>query len=215
MFFMKIERFNIGDDYVCNMYIVGEEGEPCIVVDPGADPNNFIEKYVRKHHNGQIAGFLLTHGHYDHIEGLRLCTMQAPVYVHLLEEEFLVEPAYNLSLDFLDHLYIRGLKTKLFIDKDVLNIGNYEIKVIHTPFHTRGSSCFYFEKEHVLFSGDTLFHLSIGRTDLITGSNKTVESSLQKLVVLPPETKVYPGHGPATTIGDELRLNPYLTRLKK
>lgn len=212
---MKIERFNIGDDYVCNMYIVGEEGEPCIVVDPGADPNNFIEKYVRKHHNGQIAGFLLTHGHYDHIEGLRLCTMQAPVYVHLLEEEFLVEPAYNLSLDFLDHLYIRGLKTKLFIDKDVLNIGNYEIKVIHTPFHTRGSSCFYFEKEHVLFSGDTLFHLSIGRTDLITGSNKTVESSLQKLVVLPPETKVYPGHGPATTIGDELRLNPYLTRLKK
>ncbi|MBR5990816.1 MAG: MBL fold metallo-hydrolase [Bacilli bacterium] len=215
MFFMKIERFNIGDDYVCNMYIVGEEGEPCIVVDPGADPNNFIEKYVRKHHNGQIAGFLLTHGHYDHIEGLRLCTMQAPVYVHLLEEEFLVEPAYNLSLDFLDHLYIRGLKTKLFIDNDVLNIGNYEIKVIHTPFHTRGSSCFYFEKEHVLFSGDTLFHLSIGRTDLITGSNKTVESSLQKLVVLPPETKVYPGHGPATTIGDELRLNPYLTRLKK
>lgn len=212
---MKIERFNIGDDYVCNMYIVGEEGEPCIVVDPGADPNNFIEKYVRKHHNGQIAGFLLTHGHYDHIEGLRLCTMQAPVYVHLLEEEFLVEPAYNLSLDFLDHLYIRGLKTKLFIDKDVLNIGNYEIKVIHTPFHTRGSSCFYFEKEHVLFSGDTLFHLSIGRTDLITGSNKTVESSLQKLVVLPPETKVYPGHGPSTTIGDELRLNPYLTRLKK
>ena len=212
---MKIERFNIGDDYVCNMYIVGEEGEPCIVVDPGADPNNFIEKYIRKHHNGQIAGFLLTHGHYDHIEGLRLCTMQAPVYVHLLEEEFLVEPAYNLSLDFLDHLYIRGLKTKLFIDKDVLNIGNYEIKVIHTPFHTRGSSCFYFEKEHVLFSGDTLFHLSIGRTDLITGTNKTVESSLQKLVVLPPETKVYPGHGPSTTIGDELRLNPYLTRLKK
>ena len=212
---MKIERFNIGDDYVCNMYIVGEEGEPCIVVDPGADPNNFIEKYVRKHHNGQIAGFLLTHGHYDHIEGLRLCTMQAPVYVHLLEEEFLVEPAYNLSLDFLDHLYIRGLKTKLFIDKDFINIGNYEIKVIHTPFHTRGSSCFYFEKERVLFSGDTLFHLSIGRTDLITGSNKTVESSLQKLVVLPPETKVYPGHGPATTIGDELRLNPYLTRLKK
>ena len=212
---MKIERFNIGDDYVCNMYIVGEEGEPCIVVDPGADPNNFIEKYVRKHHNGQIAGFLLTHGHYDHIEGPRLCTMQAPVYVHLLEEEFLVEPAYNLSLDFLDHLYIRGLKTKLFIDNDILNIGNYEIKVIHTPFHTRGSSCFYFEKEHVLFSGDTLFHLSIGRTDLITGSNKTVESSLKKLAVLPPETKVYPGHGAATTIGDELRLNPYLTRLKK
>ena len=212
---MKIERFNIGDDYVCNMYIVGEEGEPCIVVDPGADPNNFIEKYVRKHHNGQIAGFLLTHGHYDHIEGLRLCTMKAPVYVHLLEEEFLVEPAYNLSLDFLDHLYIRGLKTKLFIDKDVLNIGNYEIKVIHTPFHTRGSSCFYFEKEHVLFSGDTLFHLSIGRTDLITGSKKTVDSSLKKLVALPPETKVYPGHGAATTIGDELRLNPYLTRLKK
>jgi len=212
---MKIERFNIGDDYVCNMYIVGEEGEPCIVVDPGADPNNFIEKYVRKHHNGQIAGFLLTHGHYDHIEGLRLCTMQAPVYIHLLEEEFLVEPAYNLSLDFLDYLYIRGLKTKLFIDNDILNIGNYEIKVIHTPFHTRGSSCFYFEKEHVLFSGDTLFHLSIGRTDLITGSNKTVESSLKKLAVLPPETKVYPGHGAATTIGDELRLNPYLTRLKK
>lgn len=212
---MKIERFNIGDDYVCNMYVIGEEGEPCIIVDPGADPNQFIEKYVTKHHNGQIAGFLLTHGHYDHIEGLRGCTIQAPVYVHALEEEFLDEPAYNLSLHFLDNLYIKGLDTKLINDGDVLNIGNYEIKVIHTPFHTRGSSCFLFEKEHVLFSGDTLFHLSVGRTDLPTGSNKTVESSLQKLVVLPPETKVYPGHGPSTTIGDELRLNPYLKRLKK
>ena len=158
---------------------------------------------------------LITHGHYDHIEGLRLCTMKAPVYVHLLEEEFLVEPAYNLSLDFLDNLYIRGLKTVLFIDGDILNIGKYRIKVIHTPFHTRGSSCFYFEDEHVLFSGDTLFHLSVGRTDLLTGSPRTLESSLKKLIVLPPETKVYPGHGPSTTIGDELRLNPYLKRLKR
>ena len=141
--------------------------------------------------------------------------MKAPVYVHLLEEEFLVEPAYNLSLDFLDNLYIRGLKTVLFIDGDILNIGKYRIKVIHTPFHTRGSSCFYFEDEHVLFSGDTLFHLSVGRTDLLTGSPRTLESSLKKLIVLPPETKVYPGHGPATTIGDELRLNPYLKSLKR
>lgn len=212
---MKIEKFNIGDDYVCNIYIIGEEGEPCIIVDPGADPNQFLEKYVNKHHGGQIAGFLLTHGHYDHIEGLRICTMKAPVYVHLLEEEFLVEPAYNLSLDFLDNLYIRGLKTVLFIDGDILNIGKYRIKVIHTPFHTRGSSCFYFEDEHVLISGDTLFHLSVGRTDLLTGSPRTLESSLKKLIVLPPETKVYPGHGPATTIGDELRLNPYLKSLKR
>lgn len=212
---MKIERFNIGDDFVCNMYIVGEEGEPCIVVDPGADPNGFIEKYVNKHHNGQIAGFLLTHGHYDHIEGLKVCTIKAPVYINVLEEEFLTEPAYNLSLEFCDHLSIKGLNTIAFTDGETLNIGNYVIKAIHTPFHTRGSSCFYFEKEHVLFSGDTLFHLSIGRTDLPTGSPKTIESSLKKLVVLPPETKVYPGHGPATTIGDELRLNPYVMRLKK
>ncbi len=197
------------------MYIVGEEGEPCIVVDPGADPNGFIEKYVGKHHNGQIAGFLLTHGHYDHIEGLKSCTIKAPVYVHALEEEFLVEPTYNLSMHFFDNLSIKGLKTMPFSDGDILNVGKYEIKAIHTPFHTRGSACFYFEKERVLFSGDTLFHLSIGRTDLITGSSKTVESSLKKLSVLPPETKVYPGHGQTTTIGDELRLNPYLMRLNK
>ena len=134
---MKIEKFNIGDDYVCNIYVIGEEGEPCIIVDPGADPNQFLEKYVNKHHGGQIAGFLLTHGHYDHIEGLRLCTMKAPVYVHLLEEEFLVEPAYNLSLDFLDNLYIRGLKTVLFIDGDILNMANTGSKS-STPHSTQG-----------------------------------------------------------------------------
>lgn len=212
---MKIERFNIGDDYVCNIYIIGEEGEPCIIVDPGADPNEFLEKYVNKHHGGQIAGFLLTHGHYDHIEGLKHCTIKAPVYAHVLEEEFLEEPAYNLSLHFGDNLYIHDLQTEPFVDGDILNVGNYKVKAIHTPFHTMGSSCFYFENERVLISGDTLFHLSVGRTDLPTGSPRTLESSLKKLIDLPPETKVYPGHGQATTIGDELRLNPYLTRLKK
>ena len=212
---MKIERFNIGDDYVCNIYIIGDEGEPCIIVDPGADPNQFLEKYVNKHHGGQIAGFLLTHGHYDHIEGLKLCSIKAPVYLHVLEEEFLTEPSYNLSLNFLDDLSICGLNTAPFVDGDILNIGKYKIKAIHTPFHTRGSSCFYFEDEHILISGDTLFRLSVGRTDLPTGSSRTVESSLLKLISLPPETKVYPGHGPSSTIGDELRLNPYLKRLKR
>ena len=83
---------------------------------------------------------------------------------------------------------------------------------MHTPGHSRGSVCFYIEDEHILLTGDTLFHLSIGRTDLEGGSMMQIIQSLRALAQLPDETQVLPGHGGVTTIGDELRLNPYLDR---
>lgn len=213
---MRISKFNPGEDKTCNIYIIGEEGEPCIIVDPGSNDNDFLDRYVDKHHGGKILAILLTHGHYDHIRGLVSLKHSTTVMCHVDEEEFLEEPAYNGSgwHEDMDEIVLKDISAYLLSDEDEVNVGRYTFKVIHTPFHTRGSVCFLEEKEKVLFSGDTLFHLTIGRSDLPTGSSRTIESSLRKLVKLPDEVKVYPGHGPSSTMGVEKTKNPYLVNLK-
>jgi glyoxylase-like metal-dependent hydrolase (beta-lactamase superfamily II) len=98
-----------------------------------------------------------------------------------------------------------------FADGDTIRFGRHLIKVIHIPGHSAGGSCFYLEKEGILISGDSLFAESIGRTDLPGGSQALLVVSIrEKLLTLPPETRVFPGHGPATTIGHEKKYNPYL-----
>lgn len=213
---MRISKFNPGEDKTCNIYIIGEEGEPCIIVDPGSNDNDFLDRYVDKHHGGKILAILLTHGHYDHIRGLVSLKHNTTVMCHVDEEEFLDEPAYNGSgwHEDMDEIVLKDISAYLLSDEDEVNVGRYTFKVIHTPFHTRGSVCFLEEKEKVLFSGDTLFHLTIGRSDLPTGSSRTIESSLRKLVKLTDEVKVYPGHGPSSTMGVEKTKNPYLVNLK-
>jgi len=213
---MRISKFNPGEDKTCNIYIIGEEGGPCIIVDPGSNDNDFLDRYVDKHHSGKILAILLTHGHYDHIRGLVSLKHNTTVMCHVDEEEFLEEPAYNGSgwHEDMDEIVLKDISAYLLSDEDEVNVGRYTFKVIHTPFHTRGSVCFLEEKEKVLFSGDTLFHLTIGRSDLPTGSSRTIESSLRKLVKLPDEVKVYPGHGPSSTMGVEKTKNPYLVNLK-
>ncbi len=213
---MKISKLNPGEDKTCNIYIIGEEGEPCIIVDLGSNDNDFLDRYVDKHHDGKILGILLTHGHYDHIRGLVSLKHKATVMCHAEEEEFLVEPSYNGSgwHDEMDEIVLDKIKPYLLSDEDEITLGNYTFKVIHTPFHTRGSVCFFEEKEKVLFSGDTLFHLTIGRYDLPTGSSKTISGSLSKLVKLPDDTRVFPGHGTSSTLGVEKSKNPYLANLR-
>ena len=212
---MKISKFTPGEDKTCNIYIIGEEGEPCIIVDPGSNDNDFIDRYVDKHHDGKILGILLTHGHYDHITGLVSLKHKAPVMCHADEADHLIEPRFNGTgwHDDLEDIVLNNIEPYLLNDEDEIKLGNFTFKVIHTPFHTRGSVCYYVEEEKVLFSGDTLFHLTVGRTDLPTGSNRTVESSLRKLIKLPDDVKVLPGHGVSSTIGVEKTHNMFMRHL--
>ena len=201
---IEVVNRTVGGEY-CNSYIVGNEGEDCFLVDFGYDKNGFITSYALAHHP-KILGVLLTHGHYDHIYGFKEGLPSYPVFLSEEDHIFLTDPHYNGSIElFDDPLTIDGLLPYPVEDEDEIKLGNFFVKVIATPFHTGGSVCFYLEKEDILFSGDTLFSHGIGRYDLKGACPRFLESSLQKLMKLPEETVVYPGHGRKTTIGEEKR----------
>ena len=212
---MKIVRFDYLPEYA-NTYVIGEEGGPCLIVDLGDEGFSRLAAYCHRHHS-KICAALLTHGHYDHIAGLRDFPDNIPIFIHN-DEKGLLFGRNNLSAMFMGESFIpnEDLYYYFFEDGDEMVMPPFSFKIIHTPFHTQGSSCFYFESgdRRVLFSGDTLFRLGIGRTDLPGGRENLVAPSLRKLTSLHPETIVYPGHGASTKIGDEIRMNPYFAGLK-
>lgn len=197
-------------DVWCNTYVLGEEGGPCIIIDPGFNENGFISRYVDRHHS-RIEAIFLTHGHYDHIAGLSSLSFYCPVYMHQNDYEFLMNPRKNCSNLLVGEQKMISVPNVIFVnEQDEIEILKYKIKIIETPFHTDGSICLYLENQNALFSGDTLFHLGIGRTDLPGGHEQYILDSLKKLAALPHTTKVYPGHGEMTNIDNEMRYNPYM-----
>lgn len=192
-----------------------------LLVDPGNNQNNRLLKHIEKL-GLTIEAILITHGHYDHIEALEEMLMAFPdatVYISEDEVDVLSDPRYNLSFYGVGYTqkelnYIPNKLVKL-TDEEVFETCGYSIKMIKTPFHTKGSACYYIAKEKALFSGDTLFKSSIGRTDLPSGSQRTIDESLSKLFSLEDETKVYPGHGDITTMGREKKYNIYLNNSSK
>lgn len=158
---------------------------------------------AQKRHQLQIEKILLTHSHWDHIAEAALLKKElgVPLYIHS-------EDAGNLEKPGSDHLpcpvAITAVKPDFYLkDGERLQVGDLEIEVIHTPGHTPGCVCFYLKKEKLLISGDTLFKGTIGNISFPTSRPKLMWSSLKKLSLLPPETRVIPGHGPETTIGAE------------
>ena len=131
-----------------------------------------------------------------------------PVYASCYEENVLREPGINLSAGYGMNLSVYA--DYYFKDEEEINVAGFNLKTISTPGHTEGGACYYFMKEGILFSGDSLFCCSIGRTDFPTSSTGTLIKSIEKkLFVLPEDTIVYPGHGEATTIGYEKQNNPF------
>lgn len=213
---LNIKRF------ACNMlqencYIASDETKECVIIDCGAyyeEERKAIvqyindEKLVPKH-------LLVTHGHLDHnfgnntiYEAFGLKPEVAAKDVSLMEHfKEQAENFYNLKLNY-DFPSVE----RLLSEKDVIEFGSHKFTIIETPGHSRGSICFYCAEENVLFTGDTLFHMSIGRTDFSGGSMMQIIQSLRHLAQLPDETVVLPGHDIQTTIGNELAHNPYMDR---
>lgn len=192
-----------------NCYIVRRENSArCVVIDPG-DSGRELAKYIKD--NGLVLeDILLTHGHFDHIMGVKALMADAGGRLCVLEEEkdLLEDPGLNVSAMAGGAVSLQA--DVLFRDGQVYDTADMKFEVIHTPGHTRGSCCYYMRDEALLFSGDTLFLESIGRTDLPTGNSSTIINSLkEKVLTLPADVKVFPGHGPATDIGYERENNPY------
>lgn len=180
---MKIEiKTFIYDDwhFSCNTYVVYDEMKKCLIIDPGIDDTNIIDFITSN--NLDVKGILLTHGHFDHIRGLNLISKHfvCPLYIHESDISCLSDSTLNAS--YLDNcVFQTEVKPEIIHDGDVLKLLSKDITVIHTPFHTQGSVCFYVKEEGLLFSGDTLFRGSIGRFDFINSDFHSIKPSLNKL----------------------------------
>lgn len=207
---MEIKRLVLGLVRT-NCYIVySEETKKAVIIDPAADSRRIME---------EISGLgivpeaiLLTHGHFDHMlaaESLKN-GYQVPICVHKADAELVKHPDLNCSQQFLHMSYSISADEELE-DGQNLRFLDGAFTVLSTPGHTEGSCCYYAKEDSILFSGDTLFQESVGRTDLPTGSAaKLVNSIRERLFVLPEDTLVLSGHGDQTTIGEEKQYNPYV-----
>lgn len=192
-----------------NCYLVFHDStKEAVVVDP-ADNGAYVLNKCRELGVSPKA-VLLTHGHFDHILAVKdICrAFPCKVYAGREEDRLLQDAFLNLSGTMgTEQTVIEA--DELVKDGDVLSLAGFSWKVLETPGHTAGSVCYYVESEDVVFSGDTLFADSLGRTDLPTGDVKAIVRSIrEKLFTLPEDTMVYPGHGEVTVIGHEKQYNP-------
>lgn len=206
---IKIEKITLG---VCqtNTYFIYREGSSDIIVFDPADRGEYLfSKFQEKGFN--VAAILLTHGHFDHILGIEDLQKHTDAKLYASEDE--AELAKDIELNC-SQMFRRECSVNpdiLFSDGEKVTLTDIELEVIKTPGHTVGGCCYYIEEAGFLISGDTLFLESVGRTDLPTGSMGTLIRSIkEKLFILPDETIVYPGHGPATTIEHEKEYNPFI-----
>jgi glyoxylase-like metal-dependent hydrolase (beta-lactamase superfamily II) len=194
-----------------NCFVLGDpETKDGVVVDPGADVANILA--VVQRHGLTVRQVLNTHGHFDHVGGNRQMLEEtgARLMIHEADVPYLAKVA------MVAHMY--GLQAddspspdQYLTDGQRITFGNCVIEVLHTPGHTPGGCCLYLPAEETVITGDTLFADSVGRTDLPGGSHETLIHAIrEKLLPLPEQTIVRPGHGPTTTVGQEKRGNPYL-----
>lgn len=210
---MLIKRLVVGP-LQANCYIlVDEQTGSAAVIDPGDDAPTISR--IIKESGAKLTHILLTHAHPDHSFAARALQedyADAPLLVHLAEGDQLSAEILDLVAQCYDMRDYKPFSpSKHVVDSDVLSIGAKKLSVIHTPGHTPGGVCYRTEK--VLFTGDTLFAGGIGRTDFPGGSyEQLMESIHSKLLVLPDDTIIYPGHGPESTIGVERESNPWLVQ---
>jgi len=196
-----------------NCYLVSSaEEKEGLIIDPGfvrdAEGQSLLREVNR--HDFRVKYIVNTHGHPDHTSGndfIKKAT-GAPILIHEYDAPMLTEAGKNLA-ELFGFRVLSPSADRILHNGDIIELGNITLKVIHTPGHSRGSISLL--SDEVVFTGDTLFAGSIGRYDLLGGSFKEIMSSIRnKLATLPEQTKVYPGHGPTSTIGEEKKNNPFL-----
>lgn len=207
---MKIEKID-RNRYAVNTYIVYNENiKEAVIIDPAVNFNQ-TEQFISENDLKPIA-ILLTHGHIDHIADALLVKEKynIPIYVHTQDSEMVMRAELNMANHFgypgfcleADHLFRNG---------DVISLGTLSFEVIHTPGHTKGGVCFLIE-DH-MFTGDTLFRGSMGRTDLYGGNDDHMRESLRKLMTYSGDIIIHPGHGGDSTMGIEKQTNPFVRDL--
>ena len=192
---LKINHYVVGPVQTNCYFAINEETKELIIIDPG-DAAKQLSERIRKEGCKPVA-ILLTHGHFDHASAAEELAKEFGISIYIYEDdkETLEDPEADVFLK----------------DEQELDLAGFHIRVLHTPGHTKGGCCYYFPYEDVLFSGDTLFCTSVGRTDFKGGSSSDLIRSIkEKLMVLPDRTTVYPGHNDVTSIENERMYNPYL-----
>lgn len=209
---MKIDTFVLGD-FQTNCYCVrpDDHARRCLVIDPGLETGPLVQFLEQEGLEPEVIA--LTHGHVDHVAGVDMLRERWPsvkVGIHQKDASMLTDPARNLSM--LAGTMTTARPAEMVFDRDkMVRWAGIEFQLLHTPGHTPGGICLYAQREGLIFVGDTLFAGSVGRTDLEGGHfEQLMESIRTKLLTLPESTKVYPGHGPITTIRNEKRFNPFL-----
>ena len=204
----KVDMYVVGPVQTNCYFVVNDETKEMIIIDPGAMAKQLAER-IRKDGYQPVA-ILLTHGHFDHATAAEELAKEfgIEIYAHEDEKETLEDAELNASWMMGERLVFHA--DRFLKDEQEIELAGFPIKVLLTPGHTVGGCCYYFPYEDVIFSGDTLFCCSVGRSDLPGGStSQLVRSVREKLLTLPERTTVYPGHNDVTTIENERMYNPY------
>ncbi len=205
---IKYKKFAVGE-LQANAYILFvDNSERCLIIDPGGEAYKLI-KFI-KNNCLEPATIILTHGHLDHCGAAKelKSLYKIPIMIHKNDKDLLISPLY-MELSNLLSIPQPPKADLLLKDDEIIKEGGIELKVIHTPGHTQGSICLK-SSENLLFTGDTLFNGSVGRSDLQESDPYKLKISLNILKQFPPDTIILPGHGESSTIKQEIELNPFL-----
>ncbi|MEN6307476.1 MAG: MBL fold metallo-hydrolase [Anaerohalosphaeraceae bacterium] len=210
---MHIDTFVLGD-FQTNCYVVraDESKKDCVLIDPGLHPYPLVQFLQQENLNPEAV--IITHGHIDHIGGVEIIRESWPktnVYIHKADAEMLTDPNENLSM--LAGTIFQARPADVIINGQTeIRAAGMRFEVLHTPGHTPGGICLHCPSDGIALVGDTLFAGSVGRSDFPGGSHEQLIQSIQtQLLVLPETTRIYPGHGPCTTLRNEKKHNPYLS----